>query len=37
MENGKKIVLSGIQPSGIPTIGNYVPSEEENISVHHKR
>lgn len=24
MENGKKIVLSGIQPSGIPTIGNYV-------------
>ena len=24
MENGKKIVLSGIQPSGIPTTGNYV-------------
>ena len=24
MENGKKIVLSGIQPSGIPTIGNYI-------------
>ena len=24
MENGKKIVLSGIQPSGSPTLGNYV-------------
>ncbi len=24
MENEKKVVFSGIQPSGVPTLGNYI-------------